>query len=79
MAMLARTPTRATMRKRRYRHRLRNGIVVLRVEVDEAELAEAMILAERLSERESAKRAALARAAESVLREFTQRWRKHKI
>jgi hypothetical protein len=77
--MLARTPTRATMRKRRYGRRQRDGIVVLRVEVDECQLAEAMIIAKRLSERESVERAALARAAESVLREFTERWRKHKI
>ena len=71
--MLARTP--AALKKRRYRRRLRDGRIVLRIEACEFELAEAMIAAERLTEAESTQRDALNRAAEGVLREWCERWR----
>jgi len=72
--MLAKTP--AAEKKRRYRKRLRDGKIVLHVEVDECELAQAMIASERLTEAESTQRDALNRAAEGVLREWCERWRK---
>ena len=71
--MLARTP--AALKKRRYRRRLRDGICVLRVEIKEAEFAEALMLAGRLTDRAALHREQLTRAAESVLAEFAARWR----
>jgi len=73
MHMLARTP--AALKKRRYRKRLRDGVIVLPIEVPEAELAEAMIASERLTEAETTRRDALTHAAEDVLREWCARWR----
>jgi len=72
--MLARTP--AALKKRRYRRRLRDGVIVLKVEVVEGELAEALIDSERLTETESTQREALARAAAEVLTEWVARWRR---
>jgi len=72
--MLARTP--AALKKRRYRRRLRDGVCVLSVEIKEAEFAEALLLANRLSERAALRRDQLTRAASDVLREFTDRWRR---
>jgi hypothetical protein len=72
VSMLARTP--AAVKKRRYRQRLHDGIVVLKIEAHECELAEALIASERLGAAESAKRDALAHAVEGVLREWIQRW-----
>src|SRR5262245_64758299 len=71
--MLARTP--AAAKKRAYRRRLRAGRIVLKLEVSEADLAEAMIAAERLTEAETTRRDALNRAAEGVLTEWCERWR----
>jgi hypothetical protein len=73
-AMLARSP--AAAKKRAYRRRLRDGKIVLKLEVDECELAAALIASERLSEAESTQRDALARATEAVMREWCERWRK---
>ena len=70
--MLARTP--AAVKKRRYRRRLKDGVIVLQVEVSECELAEAMILSSRLSSAEALDRARLTHAAELVLREWAARW-----
>jgi hypothetical protein len=72
--MLARTP--AALKKRRYRRRLRDGKIVLKLEVDECELAEALIAAERLTEAESTQRDALTRATESMLRDWCDLWRR---
>jgi hypothetical protein len=72
--MLARTP--AALKKRRYRRRLRDGRCVLSPEVVEHEFAEALILSGRLSEREALRREQLTHAAESILSEFTERWRR---
>jgi hypothetical protein len=41
--MLARSP--AALKKRRYRRRLRDGVVVLSVEVKEAQFVDALLLA----------------------------------
>jgi hypothetical protein len=70
--MLARTP--AAMKKRRYRRRLRDGLVVLHLEMVEADLVEALCLAGRLSEAEAVRRSALEHAAAEVLAEWAARW-----
>jgi hypothetical protein len=72
--MLARTP--AATKKRAYRRRLRDGKIVLKLEVGEAELAAALIASERLTPAESRQRDALTHAVEGVLREWCQRWRR---
>jgi hypothetical protein len=74
--MLARTP--AAIKKRKYRRRLRDGLIVLPIEVSETELAEALIASERLSEDDTASRDALTRATETVVREWCDRWRQRK-
>jgi hypothetical protein len=74
--MLARTP--AALKKRRYRRRLRDGKIVLRLEVNECELAHALIASERLTERQTASRSELESATGDVLREWCARWRRHK-
>jgi len=74
--MLALTP--AALKKRRYRRRLRDGLIVLPIEVIETKLAEALIASERLSEDDTASRDALKRAAETFVREWCNRWRQHK-
>jgi hypothetical protein len=71
--MLARTP--AALKKRRYRRRLRDGLIVLPIEACEVEIVEALIISGRLTEAESISRDAITRAAEGVLREWCQRWR----
>jgi hypothetical protein len=70
--MLARTP--AALKKRRYRRRLREGRVVLRVEVAECPLAEALIVAGRLTNRQAVDRGELEAAAAAVLTEWAARW-----
>ena len=70
--MLARTP--AALKKRRYRRRLRDGVVVLSIEIREAAFAEALIASTRLSEHEALRRDLLIRAANDILTEFTERW-----
>jgi hypothetical protein len=72
--MLARTP--AAMKKRAYRRRLRDGLIMLKLEVDECELAAALIASERLTPAESARRDVLTHAVEGVLREWCHRWRR---
>ena len=71
--MLARSP--AATKKRNYRRRLRDGRIVVKIEVTECELAEALIASERLSPAETTRRDALTRAVEAVLAEWCQRWR----
>jgi hypothetical protein len=71
--MLARSPQ--ALKKRRYRRRLRDGRIVLKLEVSECELAEALIAAERLPA-ESTSRDALTRATESMLRDWCDLWRR---
>jgi hypothetical protein len=74
--MLARTP--AALKKRRYRRRLRNGVIVLKIEAREAELAEAMLAAGRLDSAAAEARSALERAAEDILAEWCARWLQRK-
>jgi hypothetical protein len=74
--MLARTP--AALKKRRYRRRLRDGLIVLRIEMKETDLAEAMLLSKRLIDRQALKRSELEGAAAGVLRDWCDRWR-HKL
>jgi hypothetical protein len=70
--MLARNS--AATKKRAYRRRLRAGRIVLKLEVGECELAEALIRAERLTPAESADRTVLTREGESILADFIARW-----
>jgi hypothetical protein len=70
--MLARSP--AAQKKRRYRRRLANGVIVLNVEISETPFAEALLISGRLSEREALRRNELAGAAEKIIAEFTGRW-----
>jgi len=73
--MLARTP--AALKKRRYRRRLRDGLIVLNVEVREHEFAEALLLSQRLTDAQALRRDNLTSAAESILSEFAARWHHH--
>ena len=68
-AMLARTL--AALKKRRYRRRLGDGVTVLNPEVYEHAFAEALLISGRLTDRQALRRDQLARAAESILAEFT--------
>jgi hypothetical protein len=68
-------PSAAALRKRRLRDRQRRGAIVLRVEVDEAELALAMLRAGRLGESEALCRGELERAASEVLSDWSRRWK----
>jgi hypothetical protein len=72
--MLARTP--AALKKRRQRARWRNGSIVLPVEVCEHELAEALVLAGRLTGEQALSRAELKRATQAVVHAWCQRWLK---
>jgi len=74
--MLARTPS--AVKKRRYRRRLRDGLVVLQLEVHEHDLAEALLAAGRLDAAAAEARGALERAAEEVLAEWCARWLQRK-
>src|SRR5262245_57676234 len=56
----------ATARKRAYRRRLRDGLVVLRLEIREADLAEALLAAGRLDNAAALARGELEHAAEDV-------------
>jgi hypothetical protein len=73
--MLARTA--AAIKKRRYRRRLRDGLVVLRLEVRECELAEALLAAGRLDAAAALRRRELERASEGMLVEWCARWLQH--
>jgi hypothetical protein len=71
--MLARTP--AALKKRRYRKRLRDGRIVLNLEVGECELIGALIRARRLTPAAHTDRAVLTREGESILADFIARFR----
>jgi hypothetical protein len=72
-AMLARTP--AAQKKRRYRKRLRDGVIVLPLEVREHELVEALLVAGWLTEIQTTRREELTRAGENIVAEWCRRWR----
>jgi hypothetical protein len=69
--VLARNP--AAAKKRAYRRRLRAGRIVLKVEVGECELAEALIRAERVTADAALARDALQHEAEAILQDFIAR------
>jgi hypothetical protein len=69
--VLARNP--AAAKKRAYRRRLRAGRIVLKVEVGECELAEALIRAERVRADAALARDALQHEAEAILQDFVAR------
>jgi hypothetical protein len=78
--MLARSPSRAAEKKRRYRRRQRDGVISLQqVEVSQAEFVEALLRSHRLSERDALDRDKLARAAASVLQDWAELWLRHKL
>ena len=74
--MLARSPSTSALKKRRYRRRQRDGVIVLQIEISECELAEAMILSSRLSSADTLDRGKLTHAAAAVLTEWAARWRR---
>jgi hypothetical protein len=70
-------PHASSAQEARYRRRLRDGVCVLSPQVKEAEFAEALMLAGRLTDRQALRRDQLTREAESILAEFTDRWLRH--
>jgi hypothetical protein len=74
--MLARSPS--ALKKRRYRRRLRDGVIVLKLEICEVDLVEALLLSGRLGNAAAEARSALERAAEDVLTEWCARWLQRK-
>jgi hypothetical protein len=74
MNALARVLSVSALKKRAYRRRLRDGVIVLQIEITECDLAEAMIASERLSEVDTLDRGKLAAAVSAVLREWAARW-----
>lgn len=67
-------PRSAAARNRKYRARQRRGGVVLQVEADEHQLAEALILSSRLTEAAALDRTELERQAADVLRQWSAQW-----
>jgi hypothetical protein len=65
--MLQRLPTSAALKKRRYRRRLREGVIVLKLEIREAELVEALLLSGRLRNAAAEARSALEHATQDVV------------
>lgn len=61
-------------RKRRFRERQKAGAVVLRIEICEHQLAEALIVSGRLSDAEAMHRAELERAAAAILEQWAHSW-----
>jgi hypothetical protein len=72
------TRSRKSERNRRYRERLRSGRICLKVEILEAEFAEALILSGRLDEASALQRHAIELCAGEILQTFTDRWRQHR-
>ena len=77
VAMLERSSSneRARQRMRRQRARRRQGMATYKVEVPEFALVDALIAAERLSERDLS-RAAVERAISQLLADWSKRWEK---
>jgi hypothetical protein len=65
---------RQRAKRRAYKKRQRNGHVVLRVEVDEVGIVEALIAAGRVLEAESGDRHALEHALAELVEEWRRRW-----
>jgi hypothetical protein len=64
----------ANRRKRVFRERQKHGCIVLRVQVNEHELAAAMLTAGHLTEAEALCRTALEHGAATVLSEWAEQW-----
>jgi hypothetical protein len=65
---------RQRAKRRAYRKRQRNGHIVLRVEVDEIPLLEALLQAGRIAESEAGDRHALELAAAELVEDWRRRW-----
>ena len=65
---------RSAARKRRFRQRQKAGAVILRVEICEHALAEALICSGRLSETAALDRGATEREAARIISEWSQHW-----
>ena len=66
----------AAQRQHRCRARRRRGLALLRVEVDEFRLVDALLWAGRLSEDESRRPPLVEAAVAQVLKDFIVRWQK---
>jgi hypothetical protein len=66
----------AAARQHRCRARRRRGVALLRVEVDEFRLVDALLWAGRLNEAESRRRSLVEAAVAQVLKDFIVRWQK---
>jgi hypothetical protein len=64
----------ARKKQRAYRSRQRNGLIVLRVEVPEIALAEALIASNRLCVSDTANRQAVEHQVADILAEWVSRW-----
>ena len=73
--MLARPPSPAARRKRRYRARQRCGHIVVGVEINRDEMLTALIVSGRLCESETLQSDQVAAALGDVLSEWARRWR----
>lgn len=73
--MLDRAPSPDAIRARRYRWRRRNGLVPHRLDLDEHELAEALIASGRLTEAEALHPELIDRELLAVIADFILRWR----
>lgn len=65
----------ATEKQRRYRARVKRGVVVLRIEVEPA-VVETLLRAGRVTDCESEDRDRLGREIKSLLCDWASRWRK---
>jgi hypothetical protein len=63
-------------RRRSFRQRQRRGRIVIRLEVNEFEIAAALLASRHLAESEAANRAALERGVEAVLSGWARQWLK---
>jgi hypothetical protein len=72
---LARDPAMAARRRKRaFRERQRRGRIVLKMEVDEFEIAAALVRSGHLTEPEATNRAALEQGVAIVLRKWSEEW-----
>jgi hypothetical protein len=69
---------RSVARKRRFRQRQKAGAVVLRIEVCEHALAEAMIVSGRMSETAALSRDATEREVSRIIGEWMAHWSQRK-
>jgi hypothetical protein len=72
--MASRSP--AALRQHRCRARRRRGVAVLRIEVDEFRLVDALLASNRISENESRRRSLVEKATGRLLEDVISRWKK---